>query len=286
MFIPIKTSIPINEFPKVTALVAVICTVLMFMSPQANLVERINTYCTTEGSEYTTSYFNELMNEINPGEILSCFRATTAFLILDVNELESEIELTPDEIQDLQFSIKELKNELNISSYRTFDPSHFSIINAFTSIFYHGGWMHLIGNLFILILFGSALEALVGPSKYFLIFALSGIGANIIYALVSWAGLVPGVPSLGASAGIYGILAGIYRIYPTLRVEMLFFFFTIFRTFQVSAKLLIGCYLLFDIIRIPFMSSYGTNFIGHVAGFACVYLALSLSSNKHVSSDF
>lgn len=91
-------------------------------------------------------------------------------------------------------------------------------ITIFTSMFMHGGWMHLLGNMLYLWIFGDNVEDRFGKVKYLLFYLLCGIGATIAQVAVN-----PGssIPNLGASGAISGVLAAYILINPKGRVNVL-----------------------------------------------------------------
>ena len=94
-----------------------------------------------------------------------------------------------------------------------------------SSMFLHGGWLHLIGNMWYLWIFGYNVEDVLGPFRYLLFYFLCGIAAGATHVLLS-----PGsmVPTVGASGAIAGVLAGYASLFPRARVltliPIIFFF--------------------------------------------------------------
>ena len=96
-----------------------------------------------------------------------------------------------------------------------------------TSMFLHGGWLHLIGNMWYLWIFGDNVEDTLGPVRYILFYFLCGIAAGVTHVLVS-----PGsaVPTVGASGAIAGVLGGYASLFPRARIVTLIpivFYFSI-----------------------------------------------------------
>lgn len=87
----------------------------------------------------------------------------------------------------------------------------------FTSLFVHAGLLHLLFNLIALLAFGALLEETVGSFRYLLMYFLSGIGANLIHAA-----FVPGVPVVGASGAIFGVLGALVLLRPLVWTMVLF----------------------------------------------------------------
>ena len=102
-----------------------------------------------------------------------------------------------------------------------------AIVPFLTSMFLHGGWLHLIGNMWYLWIFGDNVEDTLGPVRYLLFYFLCGIAAGATHVLVS-----PGstAPTVGASGAIAGVLAGYASLFPRARIVTLIpivFYFSI-----------------------------------------------------------
>lgn len=115
----------------------------------------------------------------------------------------------------------------------------------FTSQFLHGNWWHLISNMVFLWVFGNNIEDRLGHFKY-LIFYLS---CGALAALCQWViGVNSGIPSLGASGAISGILGAYIIRFPHTRVMSLIFLGFFFTTIRVPALLLIGIFFVQNVI--------------------------------------
>jgi membrane associated rhomboid family serine protease len=91
-------------------------------------------------------------------------------------------------------------------------------ITLFTSMFMHGGWAHILGNMVYLFVFGNHVERSMGHARYLAFYLLCGLGAN---ALEITTAVDSGVPGLGASGAIAGVLGGFLVLYPTSRIGTL-----------------------------------------------------------------
>ncbi len=91
-----------------------------------------------------------------------------------------------------------------------------NIPSIFSSMFLHGGWLHLIGNMFFLWVFGDNVEDFLGPVRYILFYLLSGVAA--VYSYILFSGNYPYMPMIGASGAISGVM-GAY-IYFFLRAPI------------------------------------------------------------------
>jgi len=91
-------------------------------------------------------------------------------------------------------------------------------ITMFTSMFLHGGWTHILGNMLYLYVFGNHVERSMGHAAYIAFYLLCGLGANFLEIATA---LNSNVPGLGASGAIAGVLGGYLVLYPTSRVGTL-----------------------------------------------------------------
>jgi membrane associated rhomboid family serine protease len=94
-------------------------------------------------------------------------------------------------------------------------------LTFFTSVFIHAGWLHLLGNMLYLWVFGNNVEDALGHLRYLFFFAACAVAAAMTHAL-----LYPGssVPVVGASGAVAGVLGGYLRFFPRARVRTILFF--------------------------------------------------------------
>lgn len=91
-------------------------------------------------------------------------------------------------------------------------------LTIFSSMFLHGGWLHIISNLWALFIFGDNVEDRMGSFRYLVFYLLSGVAAGLLQVYLS---PHSPVPSIGASGAIAGVLAAYLVLYPTARVSTL-----------------------------------------------------------------
>jgi len=149
--------------------------------------------------------------------------------------------------------------------FRPADPSLFTL---FSSMFMHGGWMHLIGNMLFLWIFGDNVEHRLGHLRYLLAYLVTGAAATLFFTLFV---LGSQIPLVGASGAISGVL-GLYFIwFPRNQVKTFIFLFPfIMQTFLIPARLVLGFYLVIDNL-LPFLinsgSGSGVAHGAHIGGF-------------------
>ncbi len=147
-------------------------------------------------------------------------------------------------------------------------PTPFSVyLTLLTSIFMHGGFAHIAGNMLYLWIFGDNLEDRMGHGKYLLFYLLSGLLASLAHVFSTYAlNGNPLIPSLGASGAIAGVLGGYLLLFPQKRVRVLMFNFLQ----EVPAIVAIGLWFVFQLIG-GFGSigsqGGGVAYAAHIGGF-------------------
>jgi len=151
----------------------------------------------------------------------------------------------------------------------TLTPAGF-VIPIFASMFLHAGWLHLLGNMLFLYVFGRTVEDHFGHLKFLLLYFASGFAGALLHIYLN-AG--SGVPSIGASGAIAGVLGAYFVTAPRARIKLTIFPL-IFWTFHLPAVLVLGYWFL-----IQFLEGYqmlaietatrggGTAWWAHVGGF-------------------
>lgn len=148
-------------------------------------------------------------------------------------------------------------------------------LTLLTSMFMHGGLMHLLGNMLYLHIFGDNLENLMGHLRYLVFYLSCGVLASLAHVFSSAAlGADLLVPSLGASGAISGVLGGYFLLFPKRRVRVLIFRFIS----EVPALVAIGVWFAFQLISSLSMFgggggggvAYGAHIGGFIAGLILV----------------
>jgi membrane associated rhomboid family serine protease len=102
------------------------------------------------------------------------------------------------------------------------------LVTVFTSMFMHGGWVHLIGNMLFLWIFGNNIEDAMGRLRFLLFYLLAGLAATGLQTAVTLQtgdAMAATIPNLGASGAVSGVLGAYFLILPTARILTLIFFF-------------------------------------------------------------
>ena len=173
------------------------------------------------------------------------------------------------ELQDEMDSLGERYAELNATSLLSkyaFIPAHQTVVSLVTANFLHGGWLHLIGNMWFLWLAGAILEDTWGRMIYPAFYLLAGVLAFQVHALVNAGSFTP---TLGASGAIAGLMGAFLVRFPTTKIEMGYLLLFRFYRFKMAAYWLLPLWLLMEILYgSVFGQSSGVAHWAHVGGFA------------------
>ena len=144
-----------------------------------------------------------------------------------------------------------------------FVPAEFNPLTIFTSMFMHGGFAHIIGNMWFLYIFGDNVESILGHVKYFMFYLACGIGAALAQFFVEPASQVP---MIGASGAVAGVLGAYMIRFPKARVHVLVVIIIFITTFVVPAQIVLGLWFLMQLSG--GLGSLGVDTTGGVAWFA------------------
>jgi len=153
-------------------------------------------------------------------------------------------------------------------------------VTAFTSMFMHGSWLHIIGNMLFLWIFGNNVEDAMGRARFLVFYLLSGltaIAAQTVVTLAVGTNLAGAVPTLGASGAVSGVLGAYLVLLPTASVLTLVFFLLL----EVPAFLFLGFWFGFQLWEGGFsivqpQAGGGVAFFAHIGGFAFGALTVRL----------
>jgi membrane associated rhomboid family serine protease len=161
---------------------------------------------------------------------------------------------------------------------------HGWLTTAFTSMFLHGGWLHILGNMLFLWIFGNNVEDSMGRIRFLVFYLASGLAADALQTVVtlSMGSTADGaVPNVGASGAISGVLGAYLVLYPNASVLTLVFFFIL----EIPAYLFLGIWFFFQLWDGGFSlvqpeAGGGTAFFAHIGGFVFGFLAVRLFAKR------
>lgn len=136
----------------------------------------------------------------------------------------------------------------------------------FTSMFLHGGWLHLAGNMLFLWIFGDNLEDAMGHVGFTLFYLLCGIAAGL--AQVVSDPLSP-IPTVGASGAIAGVMGGYLLLFPKARVDVILIIIIFFKIFPMPAWVMLGVWFALQLFNGVIMDTSGGGVAhwAHAGGF-------------------
>jgi membrane associated rhomboid family serine protease len=146
-----------------------------------------------------------------------------------------------------------------------------AIVTVFTSMFMHGGYLHIIGNMLFLWIFGNNVEDSMGPLRFIAFYLLGGVAALAGQVLTQ-----PGseVPTIGASGAIAAVLGGYILLYPRARVLTVVFVIFFFTIVELPALVMLGLWFLQQLyfgyadLTNPTGGASGVAYWAHIGGFA------------------
>lgn len=135
-----------------------------------------------------------------------------------------------------------------------------------TSMFLHGGWMHLIGNMLFLWIFADNIEVTIGSFRFLLFYLAGGVFAALVHCFMLNGSTIP---CIGASGAISATLGAYLVMFPSSRIRVLFIFFS----FRVSAFVFLGFYIVqqvmagWETLELQAAESSGVGYWAHIGGF-------------------
>ena len=148
-------------------------------------------------------------------------------------------------------------------------------LTVFTSMFMHGGWMHLIGNMVFLWIFGDNIEDSMGHKKFLFFYLICGLLAALLQALIN-----PNspVPMIGASGAIAGILGAYLVLHPKANVNVLFWIIIFITVVKVPAFIVLSVWIISQF----FGSTGGVAYFAHIGGFIAGALLIYFFKYPHI----
>jgi len=160
-----------------------------------------------------------------------------------------------------------------------------SHLGLLTSIFLHGSFMHLLGNMLFLHIYGDNLEDKMGHFWFLTFYLCAGIFANLAQFM---ADPYSSIPVIGASGAVAAVMWGYLLLFPKAKIDILFIFVIIFKIIPVRAWIVLGIWFvlqLYNGLAVP-ASVSGVAYWAHIGGFVFGILATLTTFNKLGGSDF
>ncbi|MBL8099480.1 MAG: rhomboid family intramembrane serine protease [Anaerolineales bacterium] len=162
-------------------------------------------------------------------------------------------------------------------------PAHLTLsnsdtwINILTSMFLHGGWFHILSNMWILIIFGDNVEDKLGSIRYLIFYLLSGTAAALLQVYFD---PTSSVPMIGASGAIAGVLGAYLILFPHSRIASLVPIFFIFTMVELPALVFLGFWFVSQLfsgwLALQGADASGVAWWAHIGGFIFGIVAIRL----------
>ena len=164
-------------------------------------------------------------------------------------------------------------------------PAGPEYLTTFTSMFVHGGFLHIAGNMLFLYIFGDNIEDYLGHFKYILFYLVCGVASVLAQGLLSGGSKLP---MLGASGAISGVLAAYMILYPKAGVWTFFFFLFFWQVIKVPAIFIIGIWIVIQVangLLTLKAAGGGIAWFAHVGGFLAGVMLILLFRKRNYKSD-
>jgi membrane associated rhomboid family serine protease len=168
-------------------------------------------------------------------------------------------------------------------------PAAFAWSDVLTSMFLHGGWLHLIGNMLSLWIFGDNVEDRLGHGRFIVFYLLCGTLAALAHV---WVDPLSLVPTIGASGAIAGVMGGYLVLYPHSRIITLLPIFIFIQIIEVPAVVFLGLWFLLQLVSgvgsqlaaATGKAAGGIAFWAHIGGFGVGALLVNLMARPERAS--
>ena len=154
-------------------------------------------------------------------------------------------------------------------------------LTLLTSMFIHGGWLHILGNMLYLWIFGDNVEDTLGHLKYLCFYLMCGIIASLTHAFLNFSSQVPVV---GASGAIAGVLGAYMFLFPKARIRTVLILLVFVRVVSVPAVVLLGYWILIQILsgmtEFESLTPTGIAWFAHVGGFGAGFILIMMMRKR------
>ena len=190
--------------------------------------------------------------------------------VFEQEYIKEQIFLSFGMIPAILFGHSELSSSLKVV------PAFISII---TSMFLHGGWMHLIGNMTYLYIFGDNVEETLGKTKFIIFYLLTGGFAALSQSILDTDSTIP---MIGASGAIAGVLGAYLVLFPKAKIKVFFWFIIFFKVFKIRAFIVLGGWIFIQFLSFSGndLNSGGVAYAAHIGGFISGVILINIMRNK------
>lgn len=162
------------------------------------------------------------------------------------------------------------------------------LVPFFSSLFLHGGWMHVISNMWYLWIFGDNVEDRTGHFRFLLFYLFCGILAVLAHIIVN---PLSDIPTVGASGAIAGVMGAYFILYPRARIVTLFFLFIFIQIIEIPAIFFLGFWIILQIFSGTLSTgltneSGGVAWWAHISGFFAGFISILFFKKNRTKSWF
>ena len=156
-------------------------------------------------------------------------------------------------------------------------PPAFDVLTLVTSVFLHGGWGHLLGNMLYLWIFGDNVEDAMGHRRFLAFYLICGVVAALIHTV---ADPFSTTPTVGASGAISGVLGAYVLLYP--RAKVLVWPGILFFTFRLPAAVVLGFWFLMQVLNLAGGGASNVAWWAHIGGMVAGAALIPLFKDRHI----
>lgn len=162
-------------------------------------------------------------------------------------------------------------------------PDRLNPITLFTSMFLHGGWLHLIGNMWFLWIYGDNVEDVLGHGKFLMFYLACGLAAALMHVFFN---SFSRIPTVGASGAIAGVMGAYLLKFPHARIVTLVFIFVFITTIEIPAALILVYWLVIQLfsgigsIGYADATQGGVAWWAHIGGFVAGMILIKLLPSR------
>lgn len=274
--IPLRDDIPSRRTPAVNFSLIVACTVVFLY--QTLLPEQ-------RGEQFAYRF------GMLPARVTRLFDGGTIYVVFEESIQRTTYGLVRVQNRDVlsRNQYEQLRTRLEFEGvapnvrYRAFSLRNGPLpvlLMVLTTMFLHGGWMHLIGNMWYLWIFGDNVEDRLGHGRFVLLYLLGGLGGSLLHLVFNWNSAVP---AIGASGAIAAVLGAYLRLYPHARILTFFPLLGIFGVWEIPAIVWLGFWFLLQFVTGTQSLVSGTGGVAwwaHVGGFVAGLVLVELLDPK------
>jgi membrane associated rhomboid family serine protease len=284
--IPLKDNLPTSRFPVLTVALIVINVAVFIWQTQFPTDPDLSAQGLSSGVDQSSLEYGAMPYRITHPKRSECFLGIVEqggnqvgpdVVCEGTPELREAEKLAGGQVQDANGEVSEIPGPVPLDQAAWW-------ITVFTSMFMHGGILHLGGNMLFLWIFGNNIEDSMGRTRFVLFYVLAGLVAVYGQALLDTGATAP---TIGASGAIAGVLGGYALLFPQARVLTLIFIIFFVTLIEVPAFLILGIWFVLQFLpavgqtAIPDVAGDGgVAYFAHVGGFLFGLAAIKLFANR------